>query len=621
MPKPGPCQYKAAMPSLLRALRRSRVGPRRFRAGVARLLACALVATALAAFDAAPARAQKAIRVAFPVAETGFDPAALGDNYSSTIARAIFEPLYTYDYFARPATLVPAAAESLPVVSADLTTYTIRLKKGLRFADDPAFGGKPRELVAQDFVYSWKRLLDPKVRSYFVHVFEGRLAGGDQAIAAARRSGAFDYDAPIEGLVALDRHTIRVRFNQPYFGFRHWLSTVQFAPVAREVVEKYADASRRVMEHPVGTGPYRLAEWRRSQRIVLEANPHWRDARYPAPADPADAPVAKDLAGRRLPLVPRVEISVVEEAQPRLLAFERGEIDMVDLPSDVAPNVLDGDRLKPSYAARGVTLHRLLEPALNFTYFNLDDPVVGGYSQEKIALRRAMIMGYDRDAEIRVLRNGQATPGTQISPPWTEGYDPKRPPLQKYDPPAARALLDRFGYRDRDGDGYRELPDGRPLVVEKASTPNATDRASDELWKKSMDAIGVRMTFFKQKWPDLVKLAEAGRLQMWGMGWMHATPDPDSSYALLYSKQIGMMNDARLRLPEYDRLYEASRRLPDGAERNALYAKMTDLVNAYGVWELGSSRISNWLVQPRVKGYKRHPFVQHRWEYYDVVDR
>ena len=583
-----------------------------------RKLAAAALAVTVAIAAPPPAQAAKAIRVAFPVAETGFDPPAITDNYSSTIAQAIFEPLYTYDYFARPAKLAPAAADGLPEVSADLTTYTIRVKKGLRFADDPAFGGKPRELTAADFVYSWKRLLDPKVRSYFVHVLENRLVGGNEAIAAARKSGAFDYDAPIEGLTALDRYTIRVTFNQPYYGFRHWLTTVTFAPVAREVVERYRDASNRVAEHPVGTGPYRLAEWRRSQRIVLESNPAWRDVRYPAPSAPEDAPIAKGLTGRRLPLVPRVEIAIIEEPQPRLLAFESGEIDMVDLPGDLAPNVLDGDRLKPSYAKRGITLSRQLEPALNFTYFNLDDPVVGGYSQEKIALRRAMIMGYDRDSEIRLLRNGQAVPATQISPPWTEGYDPKRPPLQKYDPAAARALLDRFGYKDRDGDGYRELPDGRPLAVEKASTPNATDRASDELWKKSMDAIGVRMTFVKQKWPDLVKMAEAGRLQMWGLGWIVSTPDPDSAYALLYSKQIGMMNDARLRLPEYDRLYEASRRLPDGAERDAIYAKMTDLVNAYGVWEIGPSRISNWLVQPRVRRYKRHPFLTYRFEYYDV---
>jgi ABC-type oligopeptide transport system substrate-binding subunit len=77
----------------------------------------------------AAAQAQKTIRVAFPVAESGFDPQAIADNYSAMIAQAIFEPLYTYDYFARPAKLVPAAAEALPEVSADLTTYTIRLKK------------------------------------------------------------------------------------------------------------------------------------------------------------------------------------------------------------------------------------------------------------------------------------------------------------------------------------------------------------------------------------------------------------------------------------------------------------------------------------------------------------
>ena len=532
-----------------------------------RRLAAALAATVLLAVaPAAGAQPAKAIRVAFPVAESGFDPQALGDNYSSLIATAIFEPLLSYDYFARPAKLVPAAAASLPEVSADLKTYTIRLRKGLRFADDPAFGGKPREVTAHDYVYSWKRLLDPKVRSYYVHLFENRLAGGDEAIAKARASGAFDYDAPIAGLVAVDRYTIRATFTEPYYAFRHWLTTVTLAAVAREVVDKHKDASNRVADHPVGSGPYRLAEWRRSQKIVLEANPLWRDARYPAPVDAADQPIAAGLAGRKLPLVPRVEITIVEEPQPRLLSFERGEIDLLELPSDLAPNVLDGATLRPEYVKRGIGHSRMLEPAINFTYFNLDDPVIGGYTKERVA------------------------------------------------------LLDRFGYEDRDGDGFRETPDGKRLVVEKASTPNATDRISDEIWKRSMDAIGVRLTFHKQKWPDLVKMAEAGKLQMWGLAWILTIPDPDSTYALLYGKQVGMMNDARLRLPEYDQLYEASRRLPDGAERNALYAKMADLMNAYGAWTVSPSRYASWLTQPRLKGYKRHPFIQHRWEYYDVEE-
>ena len=272
-------------------------------------LACRALAILLAA-AAAPALAapdmNKVIREVFPAAETGFDPAAVHDLYSGTIVQGIFETLYTYDYLARPSKLVPLTADAMPEVTDEGRTWTIRLKKGIRFADDPAFGGRPRELTAADFVYSWKRLLDPKVRSYFVHVFENRLVGADEAIAAARKSGAFDYDAPIEGLKALDRYTIRVTFNQPYYAFRHWMTTVTFAPVAREVVERHRDASNRVAEHPVGTGPYRLAEWRRSQRVVLEANPAWRDARYPAANAPEDAPIAKGLAGRKLPLVPRV---------------------------------------------------------------------------------------------------------------------------------------------------------------------------------------------------------------------------------------------------------------------------------------------------------------------------
>jgi len=584
------------------------------------LIAIVIATLALAAGPAAiAAELAKTLHVAFPTAETGFDPQALNDNYSSTIARAIFEPLYAYEYFGSPTKLVPAAAAALPEITDGGRTFTLKVKSGLRFADDPAFKGKPRELTAQDFVYSWKRLLDPKLRSYYVHVFENRLQGGDAAIASARKSGTFDYDAPIAGLTAPDKYTIRVRFTEPYYGFQHWLTTVTFAPVAREVVDAHKDASNRVMEHPVGNGPYRLAEWRRSQKIVLEASPTWRDVVYPAPVTAADAVIAKGLTGRKLPFVPRVEISIIEEAQPRVLAFEKGELDLLQIPSDLAPNLLDGDKLKPEYAKRNVVLHRELEPALAFTYFNLEDPVIGGYTPAKIALRRAMLLGYDQPSEIRILRNGQAVPATQMSPPGTEGYDPSLKPVQQYDPAAARALLDKFGYKDRDGDGFRELPDGKPLTVEKASTPNAIDRASDELWKKSMDAIGIRMTFTKQKWPDLVKMAEAGKLQMWNLGWILSIPDPDTCYALLYSKQITMMNDARLRLPEYDRAYEASRKLPDGPERNALYRKMTEIMVAYGVWELGTFRYSNWLTQPWLKGYKQHAFRAHEWEYYDIV--
>ncbi len=190
---------------------------------------------------------------------------------------------------------------------------------------DPAFGGKRRELTADDYVYSIKRVFDPKVRSYWLYLFEQTLVGLEAPLERARKTGNFDYDEKIEGLQALDRYTLRIRFKQPDYAFKWWLTTSSFAAVAREVVEKYQDASHRVMENPVGTGPYRLKAWTRGQRIVLEANPDFRDETYPpAGRDPGDAAIAKGLTGRRLPLAGNVDIAIIEEAQPRMLSFDRG---------------------------------------------------------------------------------------------------------------------------------------------------------------------------------------------------------------------------------------------------------------------------------------------------------
>ena len=136
---------------------------------------------------------------------------------------------------------------------------------------------------------AWKRILDPKMRSPALAVFEGKLSGIAAPIAAAKKPGArFDYDAPIEGLQAIDRYTIRLKFDQPEYSLLSDLTTINTAAVAREVIEAYGDGNGWAMANPVGSGPYRLKEWRRGQRITLEANPGFRDQRYPDSTDPAD---------------------------------------------------------------------------------------------------------------------------------------------------------------------------------------------------------------------------------------------------------------------------------------------------------------------------------------------
>jgi ABC-type transport system substrate-binding protein len=338
------------------------------------------------------------------------------------------------------------------------------------------------------------------------------------------------------------------------------------------VIEAYGDDNGWTMSNPVGTGPYRLKEWRRGQKIVLEANPGFRTMTYPDSADPADRAIVARLKGRKLPMVGKVDISIIEESNPRLLAFEKGDLDYIQIPPDLVPNVLQPDNtLKPRFAAAGVTLARGIQPAVTYTFFNMDDPVVGGYTKDKVALRRAIGMAFNTDEEIKVLWHGQAVPATGPIPPHVIGHDPKFNGHVKYDMAGARSLLDKFGYVDRDGDGFRDLPDGKPLMLTLGSAPDARGRQYEELWQKTMTALGVRVEFKKQKWPDLLKMARAGQLQMWYLGNINVTTDGYSFLGLLYGKHAGLTNISRFNLPEYNKLYDRSRSMPDTPERTKLF--------------------------------------------------
>ena len=588
------------------------------------LAAAAAFALAAAAFAQAPAnRADpaKVLRVAIPIAETGFDPQASQDLYSNTINSAIFEPLYEYDYLTRPHKVVPRIALALPEISADGTTWTIRIRTGIHFADDPAFKGTKRELTAHDFVYALKRMVDPKMRSPNAFLLRGRLVGIDDAVAKAKPAGRLDYDAPIDGVRALDRYTLQLKLVEPDYAFLDTLTATQTAAVAREVIEAYGDASGWAMANPVGTGPFRLKEWRRGQKIVLEANPNYRDETFPALPANADAEARAAHAamkGKRLPQVGRVEVSVLEESNPRLLAFNSRELDMVDVPRDLVSRVLDdANRLRQPYAGEGVTLQRASEAGLAFfAYFNMNDPVVGGDAPEKVALRRAVLMGYDPAELIKVGLQGQGTVANQLIPPEVPGHVPGLASSTPHDPVLARALLDKFGYRDRDGDGFRELPDGKPLTLSMGSAPTGENRIRDELWKKNMRAIGVRIEFLQQKWPDLLKMARAGQLQMWQVGWSGTAADVYMQLA--FGPNGGETNMSFFRNAEYDDLFRKSRRAKDAAERDRLYARMTGIVAAYAPMGGGVFRIENTIARPWVLGYKKDSFRSQPWRFVDV---
>ncbi len=564
----------------------------------------------------------KTLRVMFPIAETGFDPAPSQDYYSGNINRLMFDALYEPDYLARPYRWAPNTATGMPEISPDAVTWTIHIKPGIHFADDPVFKGAKRELTAEDYVYSWKRLVDPKVRSPNAYFIAGKLVGLDAAVERAKKTGKFDYDAEIEGMKATDRYTIRLKLTEPDYTLFGFLTQSTMAAVAREVVEAYGDASTWVMANPVGTGPYRLKEWRRGQKITLEANPNYREAYFPAlpaDADAASKAAAAQMKGKRLPQIGRIEISIIEESNPQLLAFSSSELEYANVPADLVPKVLDANNsLLPAYKNEGVTLHRATQPSLSYTYFNMEDPVVGGYTQEKIALRRAIIMGFNTPDLIKVWYQNQGMPATQPVPPDVSGHIAGLDVHGPYDPATARALLDKFGYKDRDGDGFRELPDGKPFTLMMGSQPTGRERERDELWKKSLNGIGIRVDFVKSKWPDLLKMARAGQLQFWQVGWITTAGDGDAFMQLLYGPNAAQSNMGRFRNAEYDDLYRKSKRVPPGREREELYAKMDRIAAVYNPMDLGVYRVENTLTRPWLLGYRKHIYFEHAWKYYDL---
>ncbi|HTS20253.1 MAG TPA: ABC transporter substrate-binding protein [Casimicrobiaceae bacterium] len=584
---------------------------------IARWLAAASLL--LVSFAAAAADSSKVLHVALSIAETSFDPILGWDAASESVIEEISETMLGYEYLARPVKLAPLTLERLPEVSDNGATYVCHLRKGIFFASDPAFKGKPRELVAADYAYSLKRLLDPALKSPWTWILEGKLVGGDEFQAVAKKGGRLDYDAPLPGLQVVDRYTLRIRLTRPDYTFAYVLAMPATAAVAREVVEAFGNDFGA---HPVGTGPYLLKEYKRSSRIVLEANPGFRKLIFdePVPSNREDAAIARSLRGRQIPAIGRIEVSVIEEGQPRWLAFLRGELDYLQpFPIDFIDELLVDGKLRPELAAKGIRHELLLRPNTWWAYFNMEDPVVGGYTPEKIALRRAIGMAFNTDEFIKVLFHGRAIPAYGPIPPDIAGYDPgHKTQAQVYDPAAARALLDRFGYKDRDGDGYRELPDGKPLTIEYWSRPTSAQRQIDELWKKNMDAIGIRMAFKKDQTPELRKMARAGKIQMRQDGWNADYPDADNYMQLLYGPYIGQANDSRFNLPEFNQLYEQSRRLPDSPERTKLFDRMTDLEIAYAPWKLTHHLLEDHALHDWVIGYKPHPIMSDIWKYLDI---
>ena len=554
-----------------------------------------LAASAAALLLAAPACAnEKVLHTFLSTSETGLDPAVASDIATLSLLENLFDPLLRYDYDARPPALRANAASALPQVSADGLVYTFRLRPGMLFGADPAFKGERREVTAADYVYSLKRLYDPALKSPWLFLFDGKLKG-DAAL-----KGAFSQATGIAGLQAPERHTLRITLAAPDKNFLFYLALPASGAVAPEVIAAYPGQAGN---HPVGSGPFRLGEWKRSDKIVLLANHDWGITRQ----------------GRPLPLLDRVEVRIAEEFQGRMLGFLGGEYDYLEqVPESLTDMVIRNGQLKPELAARGIALNRFPVLQTYYMWMNMEDPLLGGYGKDKVALRRAIALSYDSAEDIGLLKKGFALRAESPLPPNVLGYDPAYRTPVPYNKALAQALLERFGYRQRDPDGFRRAPDGKPLTLTMHSEATVGGRLRDELWRKNLNAIGLRVVFRTDKKTEIIKASRLGKVQMFESNWIADFPDGDNFYQLLYGPNRGRANYARFNLPAYNERYEQARQLGDSPARQKLYGEMNQLIHAYNPWVPLTHPLSADLQHPWLKNYKRHPVELTTWRYLDI---
>ncbi len=549
---------------------------------------------------------ENVIRFPLPTEIKGFDPAYAEDLYSHTLMAQIYETLMQYSYLERPYKVEPLLAEKMPDVSSDGLTYTFKIKKGVYFQTDVCFKEK-RELTAHDFVYSFKRIADIKTRSTGWWIFDKRIVGLNEFREKTKKEQKIDYDkVDVPGLKALDKYTLQIKLTQPYPQFLYILTMMYTAAVPKEAIKFYGD---EFLNHPVGTGPYKLKKWIRNSIIVLERNPEFRDEYYPTKGQPDDKKLGLlNDAGKKIPFIDKVEFQVFLEDQPMWLNFLKGNIDRSGIPKDNYSSAITPTKeLVPELKQKGIVLWKI--PMLDVTYigFNMEDPILGKNKK----LRQAMSLAHNVDRVIELFYNGRAIPAHTPIPPGLDGYDPEyKNPYQRYDISEAKKLLIEAGY-----------PEGKglPEFTYEASGTGTTERQMAELFKREMEEIGIKIKINYNTWPEFLGKLNTKRAQIFGLAWAADYPDAENFLQLFYGPNSAPgPNNTNFNNHEFNKLYEKIRTMNPSPERTKLYKKMARIVAEECPWIMGTHRLSFGLTHKWLKNYKPNDVAANTIKYYKI---
>jgi oligopeptide transport system substrate-binding protein len=588
------------------------------------------------------------------------DPVQSYSSNEYTFIAQIYQPPLQYHYLKRPYELIPFGAVEVPrpafldaegrrlpdntnPANIAASEYVLRIRPGIMYQPHPALAvdeqGRyvyhdlqradlenvyalgdfkqrgTRELIAADYVHQIKRLAHPGLHSpilglmseYIVGLkeFAAILAKAHRALAPGEVLDLTRFE--LEGVQAIERHTLRIRVLGTYPQFVYWLAMPFFSPIPPEADRFYsrpgmAEKNISLDWYPIGTGPYMLTVNDPNRQMVLERNPYYTSEAYPAEGEPgdADAGLLRD-AGKPLPFIDKVVFSLEKEQIPYWNKFLQGYYDTSGISSDTFDQAVqftgEGDvMLSEGMEKQGIKLQTSVATSVFYLGFNMLDPVVGGTTERARKLRQAISIAINQEEFISIFQNGRGVPAQGPIPPgifghrdgreginryvydWQDGM-PRRKPIEY-----ARKLLAEAGYPNG-----RDAKTGEPLLINLDTTATGVGSKSRLDWySRQFENLGVQLVVRSTDYNRFQDKLRKGNVQLYFLGWNADYPDPENFLFLLHGAQSKVKtsgeNASNYENPEFDRLFERMKNMTNSPERQELIDRMMEILRRDAPW-------------------------------------
>jgi len=575
----------------------------------------ASVATVLSTGGVATAQSGEKVAV-LPIRTDGpknLDPVKGSTTYDNMACSQVYETLMINTY-PDPMKVEPLLLAEMPTSEDGGLTWRFKLKSGVMFHDDPCFpGGKGREMVTDDVFYSLRRLADPRYEYENFWLIDDTIKGFNAYKDKYVGKPGFNYDEPIEGFRKINDHEFEIELVEPVYRFLYVLGMFQTSIVPREAVEKYGeDFSFK----PVGTGPFILEDFIPKKHLKLRRNPNYHEVLYPAESEWTSDDRRERLhraAGQRVPFLDRLEFTMFVEDQPMWLRFSEGSIGYTQVPAEYFEQAFDArtKRLKPEMRSKGVRAHNNALLDFIFRGFNMEDPLVGGYTKEKRALRQAINLAMNLDEFSTTFYQGNTVQYDGPIPPGLDGYpEGGRAPVsyRGANLELARQKLAEAGY-----------PNGEGLPPIKFYTSIGSNNAEQvELMKRQLGRVGIVVDPNLVDFSTLIEYINNKKAPFFGFAWASDYPDAENNLALFYGpNESPGSNHYNYKRPEYDEMYRQVRVMTPGPERTEMFVKMRDMIIEDAPYVGSMARTRYYLINPWLLNCK--PTEQY-WSWFKFLD-